>query len=79
MSITNPLEKRLSYSIGMKINVGNYQSVDVHLSESTAFSTEGLSQDDIDIETEQEYKVLREKVDQRFVDAVNEVKESFTT
>jgi len=33
--MTNNQEDRVSYSFGMKINIGNYQSVDFHLSYST--------------------------------------------
>lgn len=40
-------EARVTYSIGVKVNLGNYQSADVHLSEGETWNVEGMSDDEV--------------------------------
>jgi tRNA(Phe) wybutosine-synthesizing methylase Tyw3 len=72
--LTEQTELKLSYSVGMKVNVGNYQSVDVHLSEARTFDVTGEDADAIDNLSITVYNELREKIDNRLTEAVNEVK-----
>jgi hypothetical protein len=71
LSMSELKELSLSYSVGMKVNVGNYQSVDVHVSERRTFD---VTADEVDSLSEQVYEELREKLDNRLTEAVAEVK-----
>lgn len=71
-------ELRVSYSAGMKVNIGNYQSVDVHFSESRSIETgAGASQTEIDAASDVLKANIKERVDSDLVDAVGEIKETF--
>ncbi len=67
-------EARVSYSVGMKINVGNYQSVDIHFSEAETFNVEDLSDEQIAAFTDERRAGLQERIDARFMDKVAEVR-----
>jgi hypothetical protein len=71
--MTQQIEARLSYSVGMKVNVGNYQSVDLHYSASEAYDVAELSTEEIDKLTETRYDILKEKLDLKLQEAVSEV------
>lgn len=69
------IEKRLSYSAGMKVNVGNYQSVDVHVSESeTVDVSAGISDEDAELLVAERYAALKERVDDRLKESLAELK-----
>lgn len=72
--VTEQTEKKVSYSVGMKVNIGNYQTVDLHVSESDTFSTAGLSPQEVDDLAVARYNYLREKLDQALTVAVSELK-----
>lgn len=42
------LRLRVSYSVGMKVNLGNYESCDLHLSEAHEYDTTGMSDKEIE-------------------------------
>jgi len=63
-SYTPPMtEARLSYSYGLKMNLGNYESADVHISRSETFDVSGMSDVDIADFMETRYRLLREEID----------------
>lgn len=70
-------ERSVSYSIGMKLNIGNYQSLDFHISESERFDPSGLTDTEIDDEATKVYKELKERVDAKLIESITEAKETF--
>jgi hypothetical protein len=54
----SPTEINVSYSIGAKVNIGNYESVDVHFSRSEKYDTTGLTSEDIDKLWNERYQEL---------------------
>lgn len=58
-------EVRVSYSVGVKANLGNYESADVHLSESESYSVEGMSEEEIETLKDERYEALRDKLTDR--------------
>lgn len=75
LKIAKQTEARLSYSVGAKVNIGNYESVDVHLSESEAYDVTELSQEEISLLTENRYLALKDKLDKRLHESVIEARE----
>lgn len=72
--MADQIEKKVSYSVGMKVNVGNYQSVDVHISESDTFDVSDLSPQEVDDMAVARYNYLRGKLDEALTQAVSELK-----
>lgn len=68
-------ELRISYSAGMKVNIGNYQSVDVHFSESRSVDTTDVEA--VDSLSDSLKAHLKDRVDTDLVNAVAEIKETF--
>lgn len=67
-------EIRLSYSIGMKVNIGNYESVDVHISQS---ETHDVSETEADPLRQERYLLLKEDVDRKLIESVAEIRDTF--
>lgn len=59
------IEKRISYSVGAKINLGNYESGDVHVSESETWNVSEMDADLVDDYIAGCYAQLRQRVDER--------------
>jgi len=55
-------EMSVSYSIGTKVNIGNYESVDVHFSRSEKYDTTGLSKAAIDELWNVRYQALHDEL-----------------
>ena len=56
-------EKSVSYSIGVKANIGNYQSVDAHWSESEKWDVSGLTPDEADALREERLSAIRPRLE----------------
>jgi hypothetical protein len=69
-------EKRISYSVGMKVNTGGFQNVSINLSEADTFDVEGMTQEEIDAFAAERYEALREKLDNELTEVVSELKDS---
>lgn len=69
-------ELRVSYSVGYKVNMGGYESADVHLSESAGFDVTELDADAIQALSDATYEALKDKLDQLLYDNVVELKPS---
>lgn len=67
-------ELSTSYSVGMKVNIGNYQSVDVHVSERRTFDVSALDSEEIESLSAGTHAELRDVLDERLTIAVAEVK-----
>jgi len=70
--MANQIEHKISYSVGTKLNMGNYESADIHLSETETWEV----QDNNEAETlsQERFGVLRERLDSRLVEIANEVR-----
>jgi hypothetical protein len=74
MPVEAPLtEIRVSYSVGFKKNMGNYQSADVHVSESETYDVSGLDTDTARTLSDERYEVLKERVDERLSFSLEEL------
>jgi len=61
-AVPTPTEMSVSFSFGTKINLGNYESADVHVSRSERWNVEGLSEEEICAHYDARYEVLQEAV-----------------
>lgn len=61
---TAPIQTELSvnYSAGTKVNIGNYESIDAHVSRSERYNVEGLSPEAIDQFYAERYEALQKEV-----------------
>jgi hypothetical protein len=55
-------EMSVSYSIGTKVNIGNYESVDVHFSRSEKYDTTGLTKAAVDALWNVRYQELHDEL-----------------
>jgi hypothetical protein len=55
-------ELSVSYSIGTKVNIGNYESVDVHMSRSEKFDTTDMTAPEIDKLWHERYQELHNEL-----------------
>lgn len=76
--MANQTTRRVSYSVGTKMNIGNYESADFHISESIEFDVTGETDEEIDALAEHHYDSLRERVDERLNTAVAELREELS-
>lgn len=70
MATTEPVEPKLteisvSYSVGVKANLGNYESADVHLSRTERWNVEGLTADGATALYDARYGEIREELGAR--------------
>jgi hypothetical protein len=66
-------EIKVSYSVGYKKNMGNYQSADIHLSESETYDVSTLDADASEKLSEARYEALRVRLDTRLLEALEEL------
>lgn len=66
-------ELTVSYSIGTKVNLGNYESADVHLSETERWDVRGMSPLEIDQFATDRYLSLHSKLGERVIEEKNEM------
>jgi len=57
-----PTELGISYSIGTKVNIKNYESVDVHISESEKYDVTGMSVADVEELWKKRYEALTQRL-----------------
>lgn len=57
-----PTELSVSYSIGTKVNIGNYESADVHFSRSEKYDTTTLTKAAIDKLWHERYQALHDEL-----------------
>lgn len=58
------LEKlEISYQLGIKANLGNFESGDIHVARSETWDVEGMSQEDIDALYEARRRELKTELD----------------
>lgn len=69
-------ELRVSYSVGFKANMGNYESADVHFSEAETYDVAALSPEEIAGLSDERNTALREKLDERVGVALKELREA---
>ena len=55
-------EVRLSYSVGMKANIGNYESADFHINEGETWDVSDLSTEEVATFVNDRHYKLREKL-----------------
>jgi hypothetical protein len=65
-------EVRVSYSVGAKINVGNYQNIDIHVSETETWNVESETQEAIDTLSQTRYNDLKQRLDDRLSESIVE-------
>lgn len=70
------VEMNVNYSIGTKVNIGNYESVDVHISETEKYNVEGFSQAEIDDFWGERYAALHERLGDLILREKDEVLDS---
>ena len=61
-------EARISYSYGAKMNLGNYESADIHLSRAETFDVTGMSDEEIADFMQERHDLLKEDVDEKVMD-----------
>ena len=66
-------ELSVSYSIGTKVNIGNYESVDTHLSRSEKYDVTGLSPEEIDKLWHTRYQALHDDLGELILAEKNEI------
>lgn len=70
-------EVKISYSLGAKLNMGNYEMVDIHVSESETWSVEDLPpEENVETLSRLRYEVLKERVSARVQADVDETRNS---
>jgi hypothetical protein len=57
-----PVELRISYSIGTKVNIGNFESVDFHLSESESYDVTGMTVSEVEAFWNEREEALHERL-----------------
>lgn len=57
-----PVEITVSYSIGTKVNIGNYENVDVHVAESEKYDVTGMSVAEIEEFWGERYQKLHDRL-----------------
>jgi hypothetical protein len=60
-------EARVSYSTGVKANIGNYESADAHLSESETWDVSDIDPEDVEAFVAARLRTLK----LRLMDAIN--------
>lgn len=55
-------ELSINYSVGVKANIGNYESSDAHVSRSEKWNVEGMSDEEIDVFWHTRYQTLHDSL-----------------
>lgn len=71
----NLIDVRYSYSVGAKVNIGNYESVDVFFSETHGFDPVGLTPEETTDFIEESRNQLIERLDSKLSDIVTTLRE----
>lgn len=67
----------VSYSVGMKVGLKNYSSIDTHESETATLDVAGLTDTAVDLLRTNTYNQLKERVDERLKVTLADVKKTF--
>jgi hypothetical protein len=66
-------EIKVSYSVGTKVNLGNFENVDVFFSETETYGVEGLPEADIAKLRNAKFAQMRERLDAEMLKARSEL------
>lgn len=66
-------EIKISYSVGCKVNLGNYENVDMFFSETETYGVEGLTDKQLQKFRDEKYGDMRIRLDEAMLKARNEI------
>ncbi|MDE2104785.1 MAG: hypothetical protein KGL39_46540 [Patescibacteria group bacterium] len=61
--LPQPLTVSVNYSVGVKVNIGNYESTDGHFWRSETWDVAALSQDEIDAFYQERLQAIKNELD----------------
>ncbi len=59
------VEVLVDYSAGVKANLGDYESADIHVSESERWDVTGLGDEEVEHLRNERYDLMKERLDER--------------